>query len=145
MKHGIGPLPAFVIFMAVLNLTFYIYPYSRIEANSSRKLAADAKGIWNDNTLILYKDFTPDNWMMKYFNTQTMWNKIDFSTKENVAQRVREALETRRSVWVDTTVLEYIKSNSEARSWLEDGASLSGNWGVANKHNYIQFAQLIPH
>ena len=142
-KHRIGPLPAFVVFMAALNFTFYIYPYSKIEANSSRKLAADAKGIWNDDTLVLYKDFTCDNWMMKYFNTQTTWSKIDFSNRENVARQLSDALGTRRAVWVDTTVLGYLTSTPEAREWLESHASLSANWGVANKHNYIQFAQLI--
>lgn len=144
VKHRIGPLPAFVVFMATLNFTFYIYPYSQIEANSSRKLAADAKGIWNDNTLILYREFNPDNWMMKYFNTQTTWSRIDFSSKENVARQVRDALRTRHAVWVDTTVLGYIASTPESRSWLEDNASLSGKWGIADKHNYIQFAQLVP-
>ena len=144
IKHRIGPLPAFVVFMATLNFTFYIYPYSKIEANSSRKLAADAKGMWNDGTIVLYKDFTPDNWMMKYFNTQTTWSRIDVSNWANMARQLRDVLGKSRAVWVDTTVLEYLASTPEAREWLENSASLSGNWGVANKHNYIQFAQLVP-
>ena len=129
----------------VFNFTFFVYPYAKVEATPPIKLAVDAKAIWKDNVLVLYKDFTCDNWMMKYFNPHTTWRQVDFSDQDDLARQLREAFQDGRIVWVDTTVLGHLASSPGVGQWLQNYASLSGTWGISNRKHHIQFAQLLPH
>ena len=143
-SRPIHPLGAFVVFTTAFNFTFLIYPYSRPEATPPIKLAVDARAIWKDDVLVLYKDFTCDNWMMKYFNPQTSWKRVDFGDRDNVARQLRDAFQNGRSVWVDTTVLGDVASSADVRQWLQNHASLANRFGISNEKHHIQFARLAP-
>ena len=142
-RHRMSSLTAFVCFMAVFNFTFLIYPYSKIEATPPINLAVGAKGIWHENVLVLYKDFTCDNWMMRYFNPHTTWRKVDFTDRDDLARKLRAALQNGNTVWLDTTMLGHLTSSGEAREALEAFGRLSSPWGISNLKHHIQFAELL--
>ena len=66
---------AFVVCMALSNFTFYIYPYSKSEATPPVHLAMNTQSIWKQDELVLFKEFTCDNWIMKHFNPKTTWRQ----------------------------------------------------------------------
>ena len=138
------PLPALVVFMAAFNFTFYIYPYSKTEATPPVHLAAGAAARWKHDVVILYKEFTCDNWIMRYFNPHTTWKRADFSDPESLRHLLYQTFGEGRSLWVDTTILGHLDAFPEARQWLEGHAIVSGAWGISNRKHHIQFAQLVP-
>jgi hypothetical protein len=145
LKHqGTGPLAAFVVFMAAFNFCAYIFPYSREAATPPIHLANLASAsIWKGNEVVLYKDFTCDNWMMRYFNPRTTWFKADVSDQEGIARYLEMARSSGRAVWIDTTLIGQFKNSPAAREWFGKFGGLSEPWGLANEKHYIQFSQVM--
>lgn len=142
-RHRLTALAAFVCFMSVFNFTFLIYPYSKVEATPPIRLAVGANDAWNENALVLYKEFTCDNWMMRYFNPQTTWRQVDFADSDNVERQLRAAFQDGRTVWLDTAALGHLAASDEARQRLKKYGSLSRPWGISSQKHYIQFSQLL--
>lgn len=145
LKHqGTKPLAAFVVFMAAYNFCAYIYPYSREAATPPIHLANLASAsIWTGNEVVLYKDFTCDNWMMRYFNPRTTWFKADISDQEGIARYLEMARSSGRPVWIDTTLIGQLKNSPTAREGFGKFGGLSEPWGLANEKHYIQFSQVM--
>lgn len=137
------PLPAFVVLMAVFNFCAYIYPYTHEAATPPIRLANQAAAIWKGNEVILYKEFTCDNWMMRYFNPRTTWVKTDLSDQEGVSRHLNAALAQRQTVWIDTTLIGQLKTLPYIRDWFQKFGGLSQPWGLANEKHYIQFAKVL--
>lgn len=138
-------LPAFVLFLASFNFAFMIYPYSLPEATPPVHLASSARSIWSEPALVLYREATCDNWFMRYFNPHTSWAAIDGVNRDHLSERIVEAHDEGRAVWVDTTLLGHLESNPELREWLAEHGVISTAWGLSNGRYHIQFAQLVPH
>ena len=138
------PLLAFVVFMAAFNFATYIYPYSQPEATPPILLGMRASTIVKGDAVILYKDFTCDNWIMRYFNPRTTWIRANFDDREALAGSLRKAFSKDQSVWVDTTLLGQLNTIPEMQAWLLQQAVMSEPWGLVNKKHHIQFAQLVP-
>jgi hypothetical protein len=73
-EHSFG-LASFVVVTMLINFTFLIYPYSKIEATPPVHLALKAREIWKDD-VIYFADFNCDNWTFKYFNKGTTWRPL---------------------------------------------------------------------
>ena len=142
--QAIGPLFAFVVFMAAFNFAAYIYPYSKPAATPPVRLALDAGVIWRHNAMVLYKDFTCDNWIMRYFNPQTIWRRVESAEHGFSPAQAHEALQQGRAVWIDTSLLGHLNSSPDARRRVETHFEIGETLGVTNGKHYIQFARLTP-
>ena len=136
-------LASLVVFVAICNFTFYIYPYSMPEATPPVKLAEDAREIWGKEVLVLYKEFSCDNWIMRHFNDQTKWRRAapDLSS---LLQQVKDAHAAGHSVWIDTSVLGHIEEQGSHRE-LNKHLRLSDHFGIDTRKHQIRFAKITPH
>jgi hypothetical protein len=141
--RGRRALPPFVVCMAVFNFTAYIYPYSRESATPPIELARKASTVWTGNDVILYREFTCDNWMMRYFSPRTSWFQADLSSPDKVASYLAAARSGGRRIWLDTTLLGQLEGNSEMRAWFQNFGGLSRPWGLSTSKHKIQFSQVM--
>lgn len=141
---AMNPMKAFIIFLAAFNFTFMIYPYSKVESTPPVKLASEAKAIWKSNVVVLYKESTCDNWIMRYFNPQTNWRRVDFTDRDQLAQDILGAFRNGQSVWLDTSVLGHLGSSPELLRWMLGNFTISEPWGLSNGRHHIQFTELLP-
>jgi hypothetical protein len=97
-------LALFVATMALANLGFYIFPYSRPDYSQEMRFAHRMNLIWSDRTVVYYSDFIVDDWYIRYFNPQTTWKRINpQSSAKGFAQDAKLDLDAGREVWVDGT------------------------------------------
>ncbi|MCU1324722.1 MAG: hypothetical protein JWN34_92 [Bryobacterales bacterium] len=141
-RHALQPLRAFVVLMAVFNFAFYIYPYSKPAATPPIQVAQQASPLWREDSLILYKDFTCDNWMVRYFGPRTTWMKADMADRGGLSGLLQSARANHRQIWLDTTLLGQLDRDADMRDWLRERGTLAQPWGVVSAKHHIQFAQL---
>lgn len=106
-------LALLVTTMALANLAFYIFPYSRPEYNQAMRFAHRMSHDWSDHTVVYYSDFIVDDWYIRYFNPQTTWKYIDPSRYDaaTFSQDAELDLNSGRDVWLDSTAAETLIKN----------------------------------
>ena len=106
-------LALFVATMALANLAFYIYPYSRPDYNQALRFAHRMGHVWPEGTVVYYSDFIVDDWFIRYFNPRTSWKQIDPVNGVAIfAQNAERDLAAGHEVWVDGTTAAVL-----AQSW----------------------------
>ena len=106
-------LALLVATMALANLAFYIFPYSRPDYNQALRFAHRMGQVWPDRTVVYYSDFMVDDWFIRYFNPRTTWKQIDpVNGVANFAQDAERDLAAGHEVWVDGTTAAAL-----GRSW----------------------------
>lgn len=135
---------AFVICMALSNFTFYIYPYSKSEATPPVHLAMNTHSVWKQDELVLFKEFTCDNWIMKHFNPKTTWRQTTAlqTDLDALTSEITTTMSQRRAVWIDTSLLAAIRSSPSATAWIAERYLMSNPWGISNAKHHIQFVKL---
>ena len=99
--------------MALANLAFYIFPYSRPDYNQALRFAHRMGRVWSDRTVVYYSDFIVDDWFIRYFNPRTTWKQIDpVNGVANFAKDADRDLGAGHEVWVDGTTAALL-----AQSW----------------------------
>ena len=95
-------LALLVAAMALANLAFYIFPYSRPDYNQALRFAHRMGEVWSDRTVVYYSDFIVDDWYIRYFNPRTTWKQIDpVNGVADFGQDADRELAAGREVWVD--------------------------------------------
>jgi hypothetical protein len=98
--------------MALANLAFYIFPYSRPDYNQALRFAHRMGRVWSDRTVVYYSDFIVDDWFIRYFNPRTTWKQIDpVNGAANFAQDADRDLAAGHEVWVDGTTATVLAQN----------------------------------
>ena len=106
-------LALLVATMALANLAFYIFPYSRPDYHQALRFAHRMGHVWSDRTVVYYSEFIVDDWFIRYFNPRTTWKQIDpVNGVANFAQDAERDLAAGHEVWVDGTTAAVL-----ARSW----------------------------
>jgi len=95
-------LALLVATMALANLAFYIFPYSRPDYHQALRFAHRMGSVWSDHTVVYYSDFIVDDWFIRYFNPRTTWKQIDPAKGvANFTQDADRDLAAGNEVWVD--------------------------------------------
>jgi hypothetical protein len=103
----------FVATMAVANLAFYIFPYSRPDYNQAMRFAHRMARLWPHRTVVYYSDFIVDDWYIRYFNPRTTWKQVDpAGGATRFADEANQDLNSGNEVWIDGTTAEVL-----ARNW----------------------------
>jgi hypothetical protein len=114
--------------MALANLAFYIFPYSRPDYNQALRFAHRMGRVWSDRTVVYYSDFIVDDWFIRYFNPRTTWKQID--PVKGVASFTQDAnrdLAAGNQVWVDGPTAAAL-----AQSW----PGVSAHFDAAQEDNF---------
>jgi hypothetical protein len=128
--------------MAAWNFAFLIYPMSKVEASPTLDLAQRAPAVWKDNAVVYYRDFTCDNWTLRYFNPRAHWRRVDPDRRDELAEDFSQAFGQGASVWIDTTLLDHASSSKGFRRWLNRRVDMSKPWGLSTSKHRIQFVEL---
>jgi hypothetical protein len=108
-------LALLVATMALANLAFYIFPYSRPDYNQALRFAHRMARLWSDRTVVYYSDFIVDDWYIRYFNPQTTWKQINPADGvTSFAEHANRDLNSGHEVWLDSTAAQAL-----IHSWPE--------------------------
>jgi hypothetical protein len=108
-------LALLVATMALANLAFYIFPYSRPDYNQAMRFAHRMARVWSNHTVVYYGDFVVDDWYIRYFNPQTIWKQINPANGvKDFAEEAEQDLNSGHEVWLDSTAAATL-----SRSWPE--------------------------
>jgi len=131
-----------VAVIATYNLTFYIYPYSRVQTNEPLVSALAMKPVWSAGTVIYYQEFNTDDWTLKYFNPQTIWRKLPSGGLSALENDLRSIYESGGTAWVETTAIDLLMS--ESGSWLGTHATEGSKHEWVDRRVRIRLFQIVP-
>jgi len=131
-----------VIVIATSNLTFYIYPYSRIQTNEPLVSALAMKPLWPARTIVYYHVFNTDDWTLKYFNPQTEWRRMESEDLPALENDLRSIYESGGSAWVETTAIDLLMS--EQRRWLFAHTTEQSKYEWVDRRVTIRLFQIFP-
>jgi hypothetical protein len=118
-------LALFVAAMALANLAFYIFPYSRADYNQALRFAHRMARVWSDRTVVYYSDFIVDDWYIRYFNPQTTWKQIDPAIAvATFTENANRDLDAGLDVWVDTTAADALANSGSGLAAHFDSAQV---------------------
>jgi len=131
-----------VAVIATYNLTFYIYPHSRVQTNEPLVSALAMKPVWSAGTVIYYQEFNTDDWTLKYFNPQTIWRKLPSGGLSALENDLRSIYESGGTAWVETTAIDLLMS--ESGSWLGTHATEGSKHEWVDRRVRIRLFQIVP-
>ncbi len=131
-----------VIVIATSNLTFYIYPYSRIQTNEPLVSALTMKPLWPARTIVYYHVFNTDDWTLKYFNPQTAWRRMEPEDLPALENELRSIYESGGSAWMETTAIDLLMS--EQRRWLFAHTTEQSKYEWVDRRVTIRLFQIFP-
>ncbi len=106
-------LSLLVAAMALANLAFYIFPYSRPDYNQAMRFAHRMARVWSKHTVVYYSDFIVDDWYIRYFNPQTIWKQINPANGvKDFAEAAEQDLNSGHEVWLDSTAAATLSRSS---------------------------------
>ncbi len=100
------------------NLTFAIYPQSRVENNAALRFALAQHEHWPAGTPIAYHTFHPDLWTISYFNQQAAWIGLDRRDLASLDRSLADARQRGQRLWLEATAYDFLSADSAGRRWL---------------------------
>jgi len=100
------------------NLTFAIYPQSRVENNAPLRFALAQHKNWPPGTPIAFHQFHPDLWTISYFNQQASWIGLDRLDLGRLDQSLADARQRAQPLWLEATAYEFLSADPDGRRWL---------------------------
>ncbi len=88
------------------NFSQFIYPKTRVENNLPLAAALEQGKNWPPGTAVIYSEFVPDLWTIRYFNPQVTWIGIDPPDPAQVATYSAQFERAGGSVYLDWTYLQ---------------------------------------
>jgi hypothetical protein len=101
----------------IWNFIFFIYPYSRTEANPVLSFAEHISSVWLPDSVIYFRVFETNDWTVRYAAPQTVWKSLVGSGEAGL--KMIEADRINRDVWLDPTASRYLASSSATKVWWD--------------------------
>jgi hypothetical protein len=122
----------FVFVLFFWNFAFFIYPNARTENNEILDFALRHKTDWPEGTTIVFNEFHPDLWTIRYFNPQAAW-----AGKDGLAQITESAIHS--PLWLEGTAYDALKQQPEGDRWLADHIDRSRSLVFQSRKHRIRF------
>lgn len=87
--------------LVFFNLSFFVLPSMRPNANPLIAAARQANQAWNEATLIYFADRNEADTAYEYFNDKTDWRRLNRTKKANIDDEIRLALDQGKQVWLN--------------------------------------------
>ncbi len=100
------------------NLTFAIYPQSRVENNPPLRFALAQHANWPPGTPIAFHTFHPDLWTISYFNHQAAWIGLDKMDLGRLDRSLTDARQRGQPLWLEATAYDFLSTDPDGRRWL---------------------------
>jgi hypothetical protein len=88
------------------NFSQFIYPKTRVENNLPLAAALEQRKNWPQGTAVIFGEFVPDLWTIRYFNPQVTWIAIDTPNPAQVAAYSARVERDGGRVYLDWTYLQ---------------------------------------
>ena len=105
------------------NLTFAIYPQSRVENNAPLRFALEQHNHWPPGTPIAFHTFHPDLWTISYFNQQAEWIGLDKMDLKKLDESLADARQRNQPLWLEATAYDFLFGDPAGQRWLASHAA----------------------
>jgi hypothetical protein len=133
-----------VMIVAIFNLIFLIFPYSRIQGNPPLDLALKMRQSLPQGTVIYYTELNSDDMIVRYFNPQARWKRLETDTHAVPDRDMREVYMNGGSAWINTVTIDFLKSNLDGEVWLHEHTREQHKIELVNRKHRIQYFQIFP-
>jgi hypothetical protein len=97
------------------NLSFFVLPHMRPNANPRIAAARQANQAWNEATVIYFADRNEADTAFEYFNDKTDWRRLTPMVKANFDDEIRLALDRGKQVWLNKGAVDALGGEWLAR------------------------------
>lgn len=104
--------------LAFFNLSFFVVPHMRANANPLIAAARQANQDWNEATVIYFADRKEADTAFEYFNDKTDWRRLNPTTMAKIDAEIRLALDQGKQVWLNKGAVGALGSEWLARQAL---------------------------
>jgi hypothetical protein len=130
------------IAVALANFLFFIFPYSHAEKFPPTRFAFDMNDQWHVNTTVYYDFENSDNNLVRYFAPNTRW--VQLKDPQNLISNLSNRYSEGRTVWLETTAIDRMKSTPEGAEWLKAHEIPTSRRALEDKAFRIEFVQVMP-
>jgi hypothetical protein len=121
-----------------LNLALFIAPHMRSNSNLLVAAAKNAKGKWNEHTVIYFNDKSPIDGAFRYFNQTTEWRGASPRRIMTLDDEIQRVYDQGGTVWLND-----IAAKSVDPEWLGERAR-GEEIDVQLADEFYRYVQLLP-
>jgi hypothetical protein len=101
--------------LVFFNLSFFVLPHIRANANPRIAAARQANQAWNEATVIYFADRNEADTAFEYFNDKTDWRRLTPTIRANFDDEIRLVLGQGKQVWLNKGAVDALGSEWLAR------------------------------
>ncbi len=111
----------------VWNFTVSVYPRSKPEMNEVLSFALQQSKEWGPGSMIIYRDFHPDLWTIRYFNRQAEWLSVPSPDADQLERLRLKAAQKHAFLWIEETAYESLAAIPAGQEWLHEHVDPAGS------------------
>jgi len=136
------------VFAAVVflwNLAFSALPDTNPRVNPPLQFAQEMGSEFGVGDTVYYAIFNTDDWMIRYFNPQTVWKPIEMDHLAGIEGELDDLYRDNKRAWLDTTAVDQIESaGGNYQEWLDHHAQPGAHYELIKPGYRIRFLKLVP-
>ncbi len=131
-----------VVIIFLVNFIFFVHPSNKIREDSPLSMALEMNRQINKNSVIYYDRIDPDNNLVRYFNSDLKWVKIE-NTQDFETSLVNN-FEENKTVWIDESAFIKINADSELKQNFFGNFSEKQRFQLNDPDRSVKFIQIEP-
>jgi hypothetical protein len=126
-----------VAVIAISNLTFYIWPLTKVENFPPLEMALKLQRAWKPGTIVYFASRNSDNSLARYFNPLVVWIETDTERMNSELPNLAG-----KDAWLETSLIDLYQSTPEGRRWLERNTIERPEYELVNDKYKLQFFEI---
>jgi hypothetical protein len=90
-----------------------------VQNNPPLNFAMQMARVIRPGDTIFYREFTSDDWILRYFNPEARWEQIGEISAADMAAKGSEIRRRGRNGWVESSAIKYLSGGRP--DWVPDG------------------------
>ena len=137
-------LALIVAVLGISNFLFLIFPYSHEQKFPPLAFALEMNKTWPPGTVIYYALANSDESLFRYFNSSTVWKKLNATAPEVLESELHDIYSKGTTAWFEVTAIDRFSATQEGAMWLKKHARTESLRELNDPAYKIRFIQIVP-
>ena len=127
------------------NLAFSALPDANPRVNPPLQFAEKMNSEFGVGDTVYYATFNTDDWMIRYFNPQTVWKNVEMDQLASLEEELESLYRDNTGAWLDTTAVDQFESaGGYYQEWLDQHTQPGARYELIKPGYRIRFLKLVP-
>lgn len=131
-----------VAIVFLVNFIFFVHPSNKIREDSPLTLALEMNKQFTGNSVIFYDRIDPDNNLVKYYNQDVEWIKIE--NAEEFQTNLVKSFGENNSTWIDDSAFKKINSTPELLRFFSANFEEKERFQLNDPAHSVKFIRVEP-